>query len=87
MYDLSTKKLTNVTTSSSNQFGMNLGSTSVGSYDIYGDNIVYVNDSGSSDMSGIGTDGSTGGVPCIYSISKGKITQDANETQAGNIAI
>ena len=100
MYDLSTKKVTNITTSSSDQFGTNSGSASVGSYDIYGDNVVYVNDSGSSDMSGIGNIGngignigstvgmgSTGGVPCIYSISKGKITEMANETQAGNIAI
>lgn len=104
LYDLSSQKTTNVTN----------GSTSVGSFDIYGDNIVYVNQSGSSsgssdlsDFSGItdiignpgsipgdignpgslGSTGSTGGVPCIYSISKGKVTEMANETQAGNIDV
>lgn len=89
LYDLSSKKMTNVTDSS----------TSVGSFDIYGDNIVYVNNSAnaSSDFSDItniigntgsnGGTGSTGGVPCIYSISKGKVTEMANETQAGNIDI
>jgi beta propeller repeat protein len=88
VYDLSSKKMANVTTSS------------VGSFDIYGDNLVYVNVSSGSDTSGIGdfgsgfnfdsltgNTGSTGGIPCIYSISKGKVTEMANETQAGNIAI
>jgi plastocyanin len=104
LFDLSTNKTTNVTS----------GSTSVGSFDIYGDNIVYVNQSSSSssglsdfsditsiignpgslgnpgnlgDPSSLGSTGSTGGVPCIYSISKGKVTEMANETQAGNIDV
>ncbi len=90
LFDLSNNKTTNVTS----------GSTSVGSFDIYGDNIVYVNQSGSSDMGDFsditdiignigstGSTGSTGGVPCIYSISKGKVTEMANETQAGNIDV
>jgi beta propeller repeat protein len=104
MYDLSTKKMKNITTSSIDQFGMNSGSAGVGSYDIYGDNIVYVNDSSSSDTSGIGnigngignigngignigSTGSTGGIPCIYSISKGKVTEIPEATQSGNIAV
>jgi PKD repeat protein len=93
LYDLSSQKTTNVTS----------GSTNVGSFDMYGDNIVYVNKSSSSDLSGLsdysditsiignigstGSTGSTGGVPCIYSISKGKVAEMANETQAGNIDI
>jgi PKD repeat protein len=99
MYDVSTKKMTNITTSSSDQFGMNPGSTSFGAYDIYGDNIVYVNNSAnsaSSDFSDItniignvgsnGGSGSAGGIPCIYSISKGKVTQIPEGSQAGSVA-
>jgi beta propeller repeat protein len=87
MYDLSTKKVTNITTGSSNQFGqfgLNSGSTGFGAYDIYGDNVVYVN---STDMSDIGSMGSTGGIPYVYSISKGKATSIPGETQCGNVAI
>ena len=102
MYDLSTKKMTNITTGSSNQFGMNSGSTSFGAYDIYSDKIVYVNNSASSDNSvssdtsdissfinGInsGNSGSTGGIPYIYSISNGKVTPIPEATQAGNVAV
>lgn len=104
MYDLSTKKMTNITTGSSDQSGMNSGSTSFGAYDIYGDNVVYMNNSAnsassdfaSSDFSDIASiignansnsgTSSTGGIPCIYSISKGKVTQIPEATQAGNVA-
>ena len=74
LFDLSNNKTTNVTS----------GSTNVGSFDMYGDNIVYVNKSSNSALSdfsditsiigNVGGD-STGGVPCIYSISKGKVTE------------
>jgi beta propeller repeat protein len=76
MYDLSTKKMTNITTSN------------VGSFDIYGDNIAYVNTSDSTGMGIIGMGmGSTGGIPYVYSISKGRATSIPGETQCGNIAI
>lgn len=99
MYDLSTKKMTNITTGSSSQSGTSSGSTSFGMYDIYGDNVVFVNNSAISSISdfsditdiigNINTNGgtvSTGGVPNIYSISKGKITQIPEATQAGSVA-
>ncbi len=82
MYDLYSKKMTNVTTGS-NQ------------YDIYGDNLVYVNGSANSAISdfsditdiigtpsGFGSSGSTGGGPYMYSVSKGKATPIPEATEA-----
>lgn len=99
MYDLSSKKTTNITTVSSDQSGTNSnsGSTSFGAYDVYGDNVVYINNSATSisDFSditniigNIDANGGmvSGGVPNIYSISKGKITQIPEATQAASVA-